>query len=74
MVHIMYPIVKPFAKNGAISFSPDAVTVTPLGVTNLACSLTASNTAITVQPGSMAPRAVSVTSVAVQVDGAQQTP
>jgi len=65
---------KPFAKNGAISFSPDAVTVTPLGVTNLACSLTASNTAITVQPGSMAPRAVSVTSVAVQVDGAQQTP
>jgi hypothetical protein len=65
---------KPFAKNGAISFNADAVTVTPLGVTNLPCSLTAGNTAITVQAGSMTPRAVNVASVAVQVGVAQQTP
>jgi hypothetical protein len=65
---------KPFAKNGAIPFSPDAVTVSPLGVTNLSCSLTAGNTAITVQAALMTPQAVNVSSVPVQVSVSQQTP
>ncbi len=65
---------KPFAKNGSISFSPDAVTVTPLPVTNLPCSLTASDKAVTVQAASITPRSVNVSSVPVQVATAQQTP
>ena len=64
---------KPFAKDGSISFSPDAVTVSPLAVTNLACSLTATDKVITVQAATMSPRSASVSSVPVQVISAQQT-
>jgi hypothetical protein len=64
---------KPFAKDGSISFSPDAVTVSPLAVTNLPCSLTATDTSLTVQAASMTPSSVNVSSVPVQVTTGQQT-
>jgi len=64
---------KPFARDGSISFSPDAVTVTDLPITNLDCSLTATDRTFTTQVSPITPRTPSVTSVPVQVTTAQQT-
>jgi hypothetical protein len=65
---------KPFARDGSIAFSSDAVTVTDLPITNLTCSLTASDRTFTTQVTSIVPRTPAVASVPVQVVIAQQTP
>jgi len=63
---------KPFAKDGSITFSPDTVTAQPLDVTNLACSLTASDRAISVRSTPLSGRSAQVTSTAVAVQTATQ--
>ncbi|HZW88160.1 MAG TPA: hypothetical protein VFF12_03700, partial [Myxococcaceae bacterium] len=63
---------KPFAKDGSITFSPDAVTAQSLSVTNLPCSLTASDRAISVQSSPFSGRSAQVTSSKVQVQTASQ--
>lgn len=65
---------KPFARDGSVTFSPDAVAVTPLAITSLACSLTATDRSFTTQVTSITPRTPNVVSVPVQVTTAAQTP
>ncbi len=64
---------KPFVKDGSIDFAAGSVTVTPLGVTNLVCSMTDSDQAITVSPADVPSRAVTVTSTPVTLPVNQQT-
>ena len=64
---------KPFARDGAIDFTPDTVTAQALPITNLTCSLTASDRALTVEPASLGSRSVNVSSIPVQVTTAEQT-
>jgi hypothetical protein len=64
---------KPFAKDGSIDFAAGSVTTTPLGVTNLACSMTASDLAVTLEAHDVPSRAVPVTSTPVGLTEAQQT-
>jgi hypothetical protein len=65
---------KPFAKNGSIAFTPDAITVEALPIANLPCSLTAADRALSVQAASITQRSANVASVPVQVTAALQTP
>ncbi len=64
---------KPFIKDGAIDFVPGAVTVTPLAVSNLVCSMTASARPVTVQTRDVSSRAVTVTSTPLDLTVEQQT-
>jgi len=54
---------KPFARDGSMAFSSDAVTVTDLPITNLTCSLTASDRSFTTQVTPNGPRTPGVVSV-----------
>ncbi|HEV7733695.1 MAG TPA: hypothetical protein VGR62_16120 [Candidatus Binatia bacterium] len=64
---------KPFAKDGAIDFAPDAVTTTSLGITNLACSMSDSDLSVTVTSVAVPSRAASLTSTPVGLTTEQQT-
>ncbi|HTS80912.1 MAG TPA: hypothetical protein VMH40_09970 [Myxococcaceae bacterium] len=65
---------EPFARDGSITFSPDAVTVTDLPITNLVCTLSAANRSFTTQLTPLTPQTANVVSLPVQVTTAQQTP
>jgi hypothetical protein len=64
---------KPFAKDGFADFLPGSVTVTPLGISNLTCSMTASDRPVTVDTRAIPTRVVTVTSTAVGLTVEQQT-
>ncbi len=64
---------KPFAKDGTIDFSPGTVATTPLGITNLACSMTASDLSVTTQVVAVPSRAVTVMSTPTGLVEEQQT-
>src|SRR6185295_5239228 len=64
---------KPFTKDGTIDFVPGAVTTTPLGITNLACSMSDTDLAVTLDARDVPSRAVSVTSTPVVLAEEQQT-
>lgn len=64
---------KPFAKDGTIDFTAGAVTTTPLAITNLACSLTDADLAVTLTARDVPSRAVTVTSTPVDLQTAPQT-
>jgi hypothetical protein len=64
---------KPFAKDGSIDFTPGAVTTTPLGITNLTCSMSDSDLLVTLDARDVPSRVVSVTSTPVVLAEEQQT-
>jgi hypothetical protein len=64
---------KPFAKDGAIDFTPDAVTTTPLGITNLACSMSDTDLFVSLDAVDVPSRAVAFTSTPVGLATEQQT-
>lgn len=64
---------KPFAKDGSGDFLPGSVTTTPLGLTDLSCSMTASGRPLTVTTHDVPSHAVAVTSDAVALGVEQQT-
>jgi hypothetical protein len=64
---------KPFAKDGTICCVPDTAIALPLNVTELDCSMTASDFAIQLTPVDVPTRSVSVVSVPVSLDVAAQT-
>jgi hypothetical protein len=65
--------LKPFIKDGTIDFTPGAVTTTPLGLTNLVCSMTASDRPVMVDARAVPSRAVTVTSTPVSLAVDQHT-
>jgi hypothetical protein len=64
---------KPFAKDGSMDFLPGAVTMTPLDIMDLACSLTASDLPVTVDTRAIPSRAVDVSSTPVTLAVERQT-
>jgi hypothetical protein len=64
---------KSFAKDGSIEFSPGGVDAQALAISDLDCALTASDHAMAVQPTTIAPRSVVVTSTPVQLASLKQT-
>ena len=64
---------KPFAKDGSIDFAPGSVTATALGITNLPCSMSDSDLAVTFTPVDVPSRAVAVGSTPVILTEGQQT-
>ena len=64
---------KPFAKDGTIDFVPGAAIALPLGISELDCSMTASDFPIQLTPVDVPSRSVSLVSVPVTLDVAQQT-
>jgi hypothetical protein len=64
---------KPFAKDGTIDFVPGTAVALPLGISELDCSMTASDFPIQLTPVDVPTRSVSVVSVPVTLDVAGQT-
>ncbi len=64
---------KPFVKNGDITFLPGAATALPLAISELDCTMTASDVAIPLTSLSLSPRSVPVASTPVALDVARQT-
>jgi hypothetical protein len=64
---------KPFAKDGGIDFLPGAATVTPLGIVDLDCFMTATDRAVNVTSMPITPRSVAVSSTPAALDVAQET-
>ena len=65
---------KAVAKDGSIPFATDAVSPGALGLTNLPCSLAAADWPLTLQPASMTPSTLEVTSTPVEVSITKQAP
>jgi hypothetical protein len=64
---------KPFAKDGSIPLQSDAATILPLDVTDLACSMTASDLTVGVGERAIGTRTVVATSAPAALTVAQQT-
>jgi hypothetical protein len=64
---------KPFAKDGFIDFLPGTASAMPLGISNLDCSMTASDANVQLVPASVPERSVVVTSVPRSIDVTAQT-
>jgi hypothetical protein len=65
--------LKPFAKDGFVEFLPGTASAMPLGVSNLDCSMTASNADIQLVPATVPTRSVDVMSAPHTLDVAAQT-
>jgi hypothetical protein len=65
---------KPFAKDGTITFQPGAASSTPVGITDLECSFTASDRALTATPVPVETRRLTFTSTPATLETSQQAP
>jgi len=65
---------KPFAKDGTIAFAPGAASSTPLAVTDLPCTLVASDRPLTATARPIQSRTVTLASMPVTLATAVQTP